>query len=98
MLSPVPVDVVCCAGLAPVHGDSCCEGADDNALARSCCDGGDSSVISHSKLRVAPPAVVLARPIVPATLSPRGGTLPRRLVRPHPPDSGLFTLHSAFLI
>ena len=98
LLSPVPADLACCAGLAPAHGGDCCDSAGTNALAMSCCTSGDSSATSHSELRLAPPTVALTPRMAPATPAPLRLSLPLLCLLPHTPDSSLYTLHSAFLI
>lgn len=95
----VPADLACCAGVAEVHGPSCCESADTNALAESCCAGDQGPLALRSEPPLAPlPPVVVALP--PAAVLQPVARLPQLDETTHafPPDGGLFTLHSAFLI
>ena len=103
----VSAQMACCAGMASIQGMemdgngcadgmTCCDKAQDDALARRCCEGGERLDRSHAVPRAcaAPPAVLPA----PPTLDERTLVGVCRDALPPPLATELFTLHSAFLI
>ncbi len=95
----VPADLACCAGVAEVHGPSCCESAYMDAVAESCCAGDQVPPARLAEPQLSPPPLVSVT-LPPAPVLHSVARLPQlgRTADSFPPDGGLFTLHAAFLI
>lgn len=95
----VPADLACCTGVAEIHGPSCCDSADTNAMAASCCAGDQVPLARHAEPQ-APPPILQAVNLLPVAVQHPVAGLPLRgrTTYPPPPGDELFRLHSAFLI